>query len=185
MLGLADGSITELFETADWDGLVRMHDVELVGGRQLLLVSLVLGSDQPDTSTEAIYVVDLATAERTELHAGVGSVRSRLTMAPSGLVVGEVADDAGVSFLALAVPGSPAAQEPLPTAEQLGLQATYPGCDVDCPRMYTVLPDGTVVRVDRGLRERRDREPRRATGSPCRSRRRGRAWTSPLTARSC
>ena len=136
------GSTTELLDTADWDGLVRMHDVELVGGRQLLLVSLIRGSDQPDTSTEAIYVVDLATAGRTELHADVGSVRSRLTMAPSGLVVGEVADDAGVSFLALAVPGSPAAQEALPTAEQLGLQATYPGCDVECPRMYAVLPDG-------------------------------------------
>ena len=85
-------------------------------------------------------------------------------MAPSGLVVGEVADDAGVC-----VPGarcSRLAGRPgaAAEAEQLGLQASYPGCDVDCPRMYTVLPDGVSIAWIEGFEEASivEATPRRA-----------------------
>jgi hypothetical protein len=146
VLDPTDGSTTQLLDDPEyWDGLVRLHDIELVDGRQLLLYSVLGGTDRPDTDTERVFVVDLATAERIQLLDTGASVTDRLTMAPNGLVVGTLADDRGLSFLALAVPGSPAARQALPTAEQLGLQASYPGCDVDCPRMYTVAPDGETI----------------------------------------
>jgi hypothetical protein len=62
-----DGTITELFGTVDWDGAVRMHDLEIVDGRPLLLFSLAVGMENPDTADETLYVVDLDTAERTEI----------------------------------------------------------------------------------------------------------------------
>lgn len=133
----------------DWNGLVRLHDVELVAGRELLLYSLVEGTDRPDADTEAVYLLDLGTGERELLlppagAAADGSVRSRLTMSTSGRIVGTLADPGGVSFLSLAVPGSPAAERPL-TAAQLGLAPTYPGCDVECPRLFAISSDGRTI----------------------------------------
>ena len=142
-----------------WTGLVLLHDVELVDGRELLLYGLIEGTDQPAADTERIYLVDLATGDRqllaapegapdastaTQLLPGAASVRSRLSMSVAGDIVGTLNDGNGVSFLWLAVPGSPAAQRPR-TAAELGLQRTYPGCDTECPRLFTISPDGGTI----------------------------------------
>ena len=59
----ADGSLTELFGTADWDGDVVLHDIEVVDGRRLLLFSLQVAMNvNPDNADETLYVVDLDTA---------------------------------------------------------------------------------------------------------------------------
>jgi hypothetical protein len=139
------GALTELFDTADWDGDVTLHDVEMVGpGRRLLLFSLRTG-DQA-TEVETLYVVDLDTMERTEVGpiAGDEAGTHRLHLAATGLIVGEAFAEASHSILIAAVPGSAAAASPLPTAGDLGLDESYRDC-TDCPHAFTVTPDGRAI----------------------------------------
>ena len=68
-----DGSLTELFGTADWDGGVVLHDIEVVDGRRLLLFSLQVAMNvNPDDADETLYVVDLDAEERTVVAARIG-----------------------------------------------------------------------------------------------------------------
>ena len=80
-----DGSLTELFDTADWDGAVELHDVEIVGGRRLLLFSLA--DRRPGHGpVETLYVVDLrhdASAPRSRRPSAAGECRHR-PAAPGG-----------------------------------------------------------------------------------------------------
>lgn len=139
-----DGSVSELFDTSDWDGAVLLHDVEIVDGRELLLFSLQVGWQNPDSALETLYVVDLGSGERTE----VGIVgeweagTSRLHLATTGLIAGRAQAGARSSALFLAVPGSPAASQPVPTPGDLGLPEYETECR--CPIGFTVAPDATT-----------------------------------------
>ena len=87
-----DGDLTELFGTADWDGDVTLHDVELVDGRRLLLFGLTVEPNDPNTSSETLYVVDLDTKKRTTVDRNIGGWEfgtGRLHLATTGLIVGE------------------------------------------------------------------------------------------------
>lgn len=139
-----DGSLSPLFGTVDWGGAVTLHDVETVAGSELLLYSVQVGMVNPDAADETLFVVDLATQERTPIGqiGGWEWGTARLHLATTGLIVGQSSSGASVSVLIEAVPGSPAAAG-LPTAASLGLQDTYPDCD--CPTMFTVTPDGAAV----------------------------------------
>ena len=140
-----DGSLSELFGTADWDGAVTLHDVEIVGpGRRLLLFSLRIGEQA--TEVETLYVVDLDTMERTEVGpiAGDEAGTHRLHLAATGLIVGEAFGEGSHHILIEAVPDSPAAGSPLPTAGDLGLDESYRDC-TDCPHAFTVTPDGRSI----------------------------------------
>ena len=142
----ADGTLTELFGTADWDGGVVLHDVEVVAGRRLLLFSL-RRPQVPQEPNEDLYVVDLATQDRTLVAESIGGWEfgtSRLHLATTGLIVGETSGEAIHEIEFLAVPGSPAAAAALPTAAALGLEDSYSDCN-DCPYRFSVAPDGETV----------------------------------------
>lgn len=143
-----DGSLTNLFDTADWEGAVVLHDIEVVTGRRLLLFSLTTGADE--TFAETLYVVDLDTMERTEV-APVGGLEGgthRLHLATTGLIVGQSFSEGNHAILIEAVPGSPAVGTPLPTAADLGLELSYYVC-TDCPHAFTVTPEGrTLMWID-------------------------------------
>ena len=142
-----DGDLTELFGTADWDGYVTMHDVEVVDGRRLLLFSLTVEPNNPNTSSETLYVVDLDSEKRTTVDRNIGGWEfgtGRLHLATTGLIVGESSASVSRSIYVAAVPDSPAAGAALPTPAGLGLEEQYSDC-LDCPRSYTVAPDGTTV----------------------------------------
>jgi hypothetical protein len=141
----ADGTLAELFDTADWDGGVVLHDVEVVAGRRLLLFSLQR-PQTPQEPNEDLYVVDLDTQDRTLVAEDIGGWEfgtSRLHLATTGLIVGEASSEASHSIAILAVAGSPAAAA-LPTAAALGLEDSYSDCN-DCPQTFSVAPDGETV----------------------------------------
>ena len=84
--------------------------------------------------------------ERTEIApvAGDEAGTHRLHLAATGLVVGEAFGEGSHRILIEAVPGSPAAGSPLPTAGDLGLDESYRDC-TDCPHAFTVTPDGRAI----------------------------------------
>ena len=142
----ADGSLTELFGTADWDGGVVLHDIEVVDGRRLLLYSLEVAMSDPQVADETLYVVDLETQERTEVAAGIGGWESgtgRLTLATTGLIVGEWSAEASHGIFIDDVP-SPGVAASLPVPADLGLEESYTDC-ADCPHGFSVAPDGATV----------------------------------------
>jgi hypothetical protein len=141
-----DGELTELFGTADWDGYVTMHDVEVVDGHRLLLFSLTVEPNNPDARNETLYVVDLDTRERTRVDPELGGWEfgtGRLHLATTGLVVGESTSGVTRSLYVAAVPGSEAAAG-LPSPADVGLEEQYSDC-LDCPRAFTVAPDGRTL----------------------------------------
>ena len=144
-----DGTLTELFGTADWDGGVVLHDVEVVAGRRLLLFSL----QRPQVAQEPnedLYVIDLDSQDRTLVAEDIGGWEfgtRRLHLATNGLIVGEASGEANHWIAVYAVPGSPAAAA-VPTPAALGLEDSYSDCS-DCPHTFSVAPDGeTVAWVD-------------------------------------
>ena len=142
----ADGSLSELFGTSDWDGAVELHDIEIVAGRRLLLYSLHVASGNPELADETLYVVDLGTGERNEVAGGIGGWEfgtGRLHLATTGLIVGEAQSGPSTAIAIYAVPGSPATDAGLPTYADLGLEEVYPDCD--CPGEFTVAPDGETI----------------------------------------
>ncbi len=84
--------------------------------------------------------------ERTEIApvAGDEAGTHRLHLAATGLIVGEAFGEGNHSILIEAVPASPAAGTPLPTAGDLGLDESYRDC-TDCPHAFTVTPDGRTI----------------------------------------
>jgi hypothetical protein len=142
------GSLTPLFDTADWDGGVVLHDVEVVDGRRQLLFTLQVAINvNPEAADETLYVVDLDTQDRIEVAAAIGGWESgtgRLHLATNGLIVGEHGVGATTEPLVLAVPGSPAeALLSTPSSAPLGWE---PSSDcADCQRAYTIAPDGRSV----------------------------------------
>ena len=144
----ADGSLTELLGTADWDGGVVLHDVEVVDGRRLLLYSLQIAMEDPAAANETLYVVDIDTQDRTEVATAIFGWEpggtGRLHLATNGLIVGEYTDVATAGPAVVAVPGSPAeALLAVPSSAPLGWD---PSSDcADCQRAYTVAPDGRSV----------------------------------------
>ena len=162
----ADGSLSDLFGTADWDGGVVLHDIEVVEGRRLLLFSVQVAMSDPEAADESLYVVDLETQERTEVAAGIGGWESgtgRLTLATTGLIVGEWSAEAssGIFIDDVPIPGFAAS---LPTPEDLGLEESYTDC-ADCPHGFTVTPDGDDGRLDGRKRARDRRDLRRLRGT--------------------
>jgi hypothetical protein len=142
----SDGTLTELFGTADWDGGVVLHDVEVVAGRRLLLFSLQR-PQVPQEPNEDLYVIDLDTQDRTLVAEDIGGWEfgtGRLHLATTGLIVGEASSEASHSIAILAVPGSPATEAAFPTAASLGLEDSYSDCS-DCPHTFSVAPDGRTV----------------------------------------
>jgi hypothetical protein len=140
-----DGSLRPLFDTVDWDGGVVLHDIEVVDGRQMLLFSLEVGTNDPETADETLYVVDLDTEERTEVAAGIGGWEhgtSSLHLVTTGLVVGERSAmvEHGIFIDDVPTPGVAAS---LPTPADLGLEETYTEC-ADCPSGFAVAPDGVT-----------------------------------------
>ena len=102
-----------------------------------------------------LYVVDLDTMERTEVAPDIGGWEfgtHRLHLASTGLIVGESIGEANHAIFVAAVPGSPAAGGPLPTAADSAWTTTYHDC-TDCPHAFTVTPDGRTVHVDRRRHE--------------------------------
>jgi hypothetical protein len=153
----ADGSTSALFDAAAWEGGVVLHDIEVVDDhRLLLLLYSVQGRVVPQLPNENLFVVDLDTEQNTRVARNVGGWEfgtDRLHLATTGLIVGQSSSEASHSIAIYAVPGSPADTAGLPTAADLGLQASYDDCS-DCPTSFSVTPDGrTVVWVDptRGL----------------------------------
>jgi hypothetical protein len=142
-----DGSLRPLFDTVDWDGGVVLHDVEVVDGRLLLLFSLQVAMNvNPENADETLYVIDLDSAERTEVAADVGGWEfgtSRLHLATTGLIVGEESAGASRGIFIDDVP-IPGRASPLPTPADLGLEESYGDCSI-CPRTFTVSPDGRTI----------------------------------------
>ena len=143
-----DGSLAPLFGTVAWDGGVVLHDIEVVEGRRLLLFSLQVGVNVNMGGRETLYVVDLddPAAGRTEIAriGGWEESTSRLHLATTGLIVGEQFPSPTQGPLILAVPGAPADLAGVPTPRGLGLEEQYRDC-TDCPRGFTVSPDGSTV----------------------------------------
>ena len=86
-----DGCLATLFGGADWDDATRLHDIEVVDGRRLLLYSRV-GEQVPQEANEDLYVADLDTGLRTLVAEGIGGWEfgtGRLHLATTGLIVGE------------------------------------------------------------------------------------------------
>ena len=104
-----DGNLLTLFGGADWDGATVLHDIEVVGGRRLLLYSSQ-SELVPQESNEDLYVADLDTGERTLVANGIGGWEfgtSRLHLATTGLIVGQHNLSPSWAPLFLAVPFSP------------------------------------------------------------------------------
>ena len=142
-----DGSLAPLFDYALWPDDVRLHDIEVVDGRRLLLYSVLTAMDDPERADESLFVIDLDTQERTVIARGTGGWEfgtDRLHLATTGLIVGEAHSEASHRIAIYAVPGSPADQAGLPTAADLGLENSYGDCS-DCPRSFTVAPDGRTI----------------------------------------
>jgi hypothetical protein len=139
------GKTTTLFEAMS--GFVTLHDFAVVDGRRLLLYA-VYDLDRTD-GTDELYVLDLDAGTHPEHVGTVGGFEagtSRLTLGRNGLVVGTSYGSccSAGNFRALAVPGSPAARQPLPKAADFGLQDGYEdGCI--CPTGFAVDPDGTAI----------------------------------------
>jgi hypothetical protein len=140
----ADGSLTDLGGTADWDGAVTIHDVEMVGDSRLMLYDLQ--SESPDTgATAVLYAFDLFTFQRVEIARDAGTIISksdRLHLTTDGLIVGSSSTSITTSIEMYAIPGSPA-EGRLPTLDDLGLPEPFDEC-IDCPRSFAVTPDGST-----------------------------------------
>ncbi len=146
-----DGNLLTLFGGADWDGATVLHDIEVVGGRRLLLYSSQ-SELVPQESNEDLYVADLDTGERTLVANGIGGWEfgtSRLHLATTGLIVGQHNFSPSWAPLFLAVPFSPADGN-LPSPSDVGLEDNYPDC-AECPSAFTVSPDGLRLLWRSGL----------------------------------
>jgi hypothetical protein len=148
-----DGSLAPLFDYALWPNDVRLHDIEVVDGRRLLLYSEQKAMDDPEAADETLFVIDLDTQERTRVARHIGGWEfgtDRLHLSRIGLIVGQASGEASHWIKILAVPDSPAAGAALPTAADLGLEEFFSDCN-DCPTGFTVAPDGgTIAWVDDG-----------------------------------
>ena len=95
-------------------------------------------------------MVDLDTEQRTTIDRDAGGWEfgtGRLHLATTGLIVGESTSGVTRSLYVAAVPGSEAAGG-LPSPADVGLEEQYSDC-LDCPRAFTVAPDGgTLAWID-------------------------------------
>ncbi len=146
-----DGSLAPLFDDSLWPDDVRLHDIEVVDGRRLLLYGVQTAMDDPVAADETLYVIDLETQERTLVAEGISGWEfgtGRLHLATTGLIVGEEYGGVsrGIFIDDVPIPGQASA---LPTPDDLRLQESYSECG-DCPRGFTVTSDGgTVAWIDR------------------------------------
>ena len=140
-----DGHTATLFEARS--GFVILHDFAVVDGRRTLLYSVDVNGYT--NSNEELYALDL---DSDGGPIDVGSIggweaeTSRLTLGSNGLIVGTsfgVCCSSG-NFLAMVIPGSPAAAHPLPKASDFGLQDGYEdGCV--CPTAFAINSKGTAL----------------------------------------
>lgn len=131
------GAVSEVLVPAATDQWHTLHDVEVVDGRRLVLVSTVQGSNIEDWR-EDLYLIDLDTGERTDLGvvATWESGTSRLHLSADGLIVGEWYASVVSGPLFMDLDGN----EGLDPAS-VGLEAEYVDCG-DCPRAFSVSSDG-------------------------------------------
>ncbi|HUR76593.1 MAG TPA: hypothetical protein VMZ22_01500 [Acidimicrobiales bacterium] len=154
-----DGEITgEMFAGANLAGPVHLHDFSVVDGRRLLLYSIQASGD-PETASEPLFALDLDSDDTIELGniGGWETGTRRLHLGANGLIAGTMYSEASHALLVRAIPGSPAAKEPLPKAADYRLAESYDDCA--CPvgfvlnasggNLYWLEPhaDGAVLKV--------------------------------------
>ena len=132
-------SVGDLLPGHDWGaGWIRLHDVNVVEGRTLLLYEMQQRPDPFGPDAGSLFVLDIKSGESTFVGEVGGWERwnGRLHLAINGWIVGEQNEQ---SLLTFSVGSTPA-----PTAPQLGLEMSYAECN-ECPRAYTVSHDGTLI----------------------------------------
>ena len=145
LLALRNGQIDELFPGEILGGWVRLHDVAMVNGEVKVLYAVERQPSPEASQSEpawTLLVRSLATSETTWISSDASGWErgySRMHLAETGLVVGELYVEARRQLVSYSI------GEPLPISPfDIGLEEFYSDC-TDCPRLYTVRRDGTVV----------------------------------------
>ncbi len=137
------GQIEELFPGETLDGWVRLYDVAMVNGAMTVLYAVEQEAEPFSVLVEAVLLArSLETWETTVVDAEFGGWEqgySRLHLAETGLIVGEFYQEVNRSLFSRGIAGA----TPLDAAT-LGLDGSSLDCS-DCPRLYTVRRDGTVL----------------------------------------
>lgn len=137
------GQIEELFPGETLDGWVRLYDVAMVNGAMAVLYAVEQEAEPFSVLVEAVLLArSLETWETTVVDAEFGGWEqgySRLHLAETGLIVGEFYQEVNRSLFSRGIAGA----TPLDAAT-LGLDGSSLDCS-DCPRLYTVRRDGTVL----------------------------------------
>lgn len=131
------GAVTGVVVPAAADQWHTLHDVEVVGGRTLALVSTTQGSNIEDWR-EDLFTVDLDTGERRDV--GLVAVWeegiSRLHLTSDGLIVGEFYASVVTGPIFWDLDGNPALDP-----ASVGLESEYVDC-ADCPGRFSASASG-------------------------------------------
>lgn len=133
------GSVEAVVVAGTSDAWHTLHDVEIVSGRPLALISTATGST-PDDASEQLHLYDLAGGTSTPvMEIGAWeSGTSRLHLA-DGLIVGEWSAEVQSGPLFVDFDGNPAIDP-----ATLGLQDSYDDC-AGCPHRFSVNAGGDLI----------------------------------------
>jgi hypothetical protein len=123
-------------------GWYTLHDVADVDGHSMLLMDRQAEfTNGLDTPPGALLSLDLSTGTFTKIadFGGWEESSSRLHLATNGLIVGELRLSADRRLFSASIGGAVAL-----TPADLGVNESYNDC-LDCPRLYSVSRDGSVV----------------------------------------
>lgn len=132
--------VTELWPGRTWDGWVRVHDVNVVDGRTIVLYEVQRQPDPFGPDAGALVAEDLASGEVTALGevGGWEQHTSRLHLAANGWIIGVASGLVYHRLFALSI-----GADPPPNPQDFGLEPSYSECN-ECPRAFTVSHDGTL-----------------------------------------
>jgi hypothetical protein len=123
-------------------GWYTLHDAADVDGHPMLLMDRQAEfTNGLDTPPGVLLSLDLSTGAVTQIadFGGWEESSSRLHLATNGLIVGEVRLSADRRLFSASIGGAVAL-----TPADLGVKESYNDC-LDCPRLYSVSRDGSVV----------------------------------------
>ena len=122
-------------------GWYTLHDTAMVGERSLVILDRQADLVNIESPAGALLELDLGAGSLVQIGqvGGWETGLSRLHLAETGIIVGERYDEAVRSFYSVRLDGTQGL-----SAADLGLETNYLDC-TDCPRLYTISRDGSIL----------------------------------------